>query len=63
MPILPAIEGAQSKAAGIFPPDLARVLYSVSLADWEVIRWDNGPAATKFVSDLKELAESLLLSP
>lgn len=63
MPILPAIEGARSKAAGIFPPDLARVLHSVSLKDWEVIRWYNGPKAGRFVSDLKELAASLLLSP
>ena len=63
MPILPALEGARSKAAGIFPPDLARVLHSVSSADWELIRWYNGPKAGKFVSDLKELAASLLLSP
>ncbi len=63
MPILPAIEGAQSKAAGIFPPDLARVLHSASLMDWAVIRWYNAPTAEKFVSDLKELASSLLLFP
>jgi hypothetical protein len=63
MPIQPAIVGAQSKAAGIFAPDLARVLHSVTSADWEVIRWYDGPTAKEFVSDLKELAASLLLSP
>lgn len=63
MPIQPAIEGAQSKAAGIFPPDLARILHSVSITDWEVIRWYNGPTAEKFVSDLRELAAGLLLHP
>ncbi len=63
MPITEAIADAQSKAAGIFPPDLARVLDSVSPADWEVIRWYHGPTAERFVHDLKNLAEKLILSP
>lgn len=30
-----ALEGAQSKAAGLFPADVARVLLSVSKDDWQ----------------------------
>lgn len=57
-----AITNAQSKAAGIFPPDLARVLYSTSYDDWQVIRWINPPEPDKFITDLKDLAEKLILS-
>jgi hypothetical protein len=56
-----AITNAQSKAAGIFPPDLARVLDSTSYDDWQVIRWINAPEANKFTSDLKDLAKKLIL--
>ncbi|HSH05038.1 MAG TPA: nucleotidyl transferase AbiEii/AbiGii toxin family protein [Anaerolineae bacterium] len=63
MPIIPAIEGAQSKAAGIFPPDLARALHSVTTADWDVIKWYKGPTAEKFVTDIRALAVSLLKLP
>ncbi|MCO6450619.1 MAG: nucleotidyl transferase AbiEii/AbiGii toxin family protein [Caldilineales bacterium] len=56
-----AITNAQSKAAGIFPPDLARVLLSASIDDWRLIRWHNGPNADQFVSDLHALGEGLLL--
>jgi predicted nucleotidyltransferase component of viral defense system len=61
MSINDAISNAQSKAAGIFPPDLARVLDSVSYDDWQVIRWIDAPEANKFISDLKKLAEKLIL--
>jgi hypothetical protein len=40
-----AIEGAQSKAAGIFPVDLARVLCSTTQADWELVRWIEPPSS------------------
>ncbi len=61
MPINDAINNARSKAAGIFPPDLARVLDSASYDDWQVIRWIDAPEANKFISDLKGLAEKLIL--
>jgi predicted nucleotidyltransferase component of viral defense system len=61
MSIENAISNAQSKAAGIFPPDLARVLDSVSYDDWQVIRWIDAPEVDEFVSDLKGLAEKLIL--
>lgn len=56
-----AISDAQSKAAGVFPADLARVLCSASRADWEAVRWINPPPADVFLSQLNELGEKLLL--
>ena len=56
-----ALTGAQGKAAGVFPLDLARVLLSATVADWEQIRWVDAPSANRFVADLHTLGESLIL--
>ena len=56
-----AITDAQSKAAGVFPADLGRVLCSVQKADWEAICWIQAPPAETFISQLNQLGESLLL--
>lgn len=56
-----AITGAQGKAIGIFPADLARVLLSVSKVDWETVRWIQPPPAETFITQLNQLGESLLL--
>lgn len=56
-----AIGGAQSKAAGVFPADLARLLCSVTSSDWELIRWVEAPDVERFQADLNRLGESLLL--
>jgi hypothetical protein len=56
-----AITNAQSKAAGVFPADLARVLCSAQRKDWEVIRWIKAPPVEAFISQLNELGESLVL--
>jgi hypothetical protein len=56
-----AIEDARSKAAGIFPADLARVLCSATEKDWQVIRWIQAPPAEQFISDLGKLGEGLIL--
>jgi hypothetical protein len=56
-----AITDAQSKAAGVFPADLGRVLCSVQRADWESVRWIQAPPVETFISQLNELGESLLL--
>ncbi len=56
-----AITGAQSKAAGIFPADLGRVLCSVQKEDWEAVRWIQAPPVETFISQLNQLGESLLL--
>lgn len=55
-----AIVGAQGKAAGIFPPDVARALCSVSQADWELVRWIKPPDPAQYKRDLVMLGESLL---
>jgi hypothetical protein len=61
LPLQQAITDAESKAAGIFPADLARVLISASTSDWEVINWIDAPEAESFVSDLQRLGEELLI--
>jgi len=55
-----AITGAQGKAAGIFPADLARLLCTATEADWQVIRWIEAPPAAQFVDELRALGEGLL---
>jgi len=56
-----AIEGAQSKAAGIFPVDLARLLCSATRSDWEVVRWIDAPEVEQYIADLQRLGERLIL--
>jgi len=56
-----AIENADSKAAGVFPADLARLLCSVTEADYEVVRWQNPPPSDVYREDLIGLGESLIL--
>lgn len=56
-----AISGAQGKAIGIFPADLARVLCSVQQEDWQAVRWIKAPLAEIFIMQVTELGESLLL--
>lgn len=56
-----ALEGAQSKAAGLFPADIARLLLRVTKDDWQLVRWSDPPECDRFVDDLKALGERLLL--
>ncbi len=56
-----AISDASSKAAGIFPADLARVLLSASESDWEVINWIDKPGAENFIGDLHRMGEDLII--
>jgi hypothetical protein len=57
----PAIETAHSKAAGIYPPDLARRLCSAAEDDWSLIQWIVPPDMSLYLSDLRKLGESLIL--
>lgn len=63
MPLALAIEDAHSKAAGIFPADVARILCSVSEHDWSLVKWIQPPELQQFTADLFRLGESLLLEP
>ncbi|HEY4563276.1 MAG TPA: nucleotidyl transferase AbiEii/AbiGii toxin family protein [Thermoanaerobaculia bacterium] len=56
-----ALEGAQGKAAGIFPVDVARLLCTANRKDWELIRWIEAPEPNQFLDDLRELGEALIL--
>ena len=56
-----AITNASGKAAGIFPPDLARRLLSATPCDWSLIRWINAPKMENYLEELRKLGESLLL--
>jgi hypothetical protein len=56
-----AITGAQGKAIGIFPADLARVLCSIQRSDWEAVRWIHAPPVDVFLSQVNHLGEKLLL--
>ncbi len=58
--LIAAITDASSKAAGIFSPDMARLLCSVTISDWEVIRWIEPPDSKEFLNDLQKLGEGLL---
>ncbi len=57
-----AISGAQGKAAGVFPADLARLLCSATKADWEAVRWIHVPRMDEYLADLNTLGEKLLLA-
>lgn len=56
-----ALQGAQSKAAGIFPADVARLLCTVDRKDWELVRWIDPPDPDQFIEDLRWLGEGLIL--
>jgi nucleotidyltransferase AbiEii toxin of type IV toxin-antitoxin system len=58
-----ALESAQSKAAGLFPADIARVLLGAAEDDWRLVRWQEAPPASEFIGDLRALGERLLLLP
>jgi hypothetical protein len=59
--ICDAIVGAQGKAAGIFPVDLARVLCSVTISDWELVQWLTPPDPDLYIQQLNDLGKSLIL--
>jgi hypothetical protein len=61
LPIQDAITNAESKAAGVFPADLARLLCSATEADWKAVRWIKPPPVEIFLSQLNSLGEGLLL--
>jgi hypothetical protein len=56
-----ALTDASSKAAGIYPPLVARRLFAVTHQDWEVVRWSTPPNPEQFVQEVKALAEALIL--
>lgn len=55
------IEGATSKATGIYPLDLARRLCSATHKDWQQVRWIDAPDAAHYLAELNQLGEQLIL--
>jgi len=60
-PVAPSLEAARSKAASVFPIDLARVVSAATRADWELVRWLAAPPVESYLDDLRRLGEELLL--
>jgi len=56
-----AITDAHSKAAGVFPADLARVLCSATKSDWEAVRWIETPDVEAYLRDLQALGDGLII--
>jgi predicted nucleotidyltransferase component of viral defense system len=56
-----AITDAHSKAAGIFPADIARILCSANQNDWKTIKWIDPPDCKIFLEDLRKIGESLII--
>jgi hypothetical protein len=56
-----ALEGAEGKAAGLFPADLARALLTATPADHGLIRWIEPPPLDAFLAELGRVGEELLL--
>jgi hypothetical protein len=56
-----ALTGAQGKAAGLFAPDVARVLLGTRNEDWEMVRWIEAPERETYVAALHRLGETLLV--
>lgn len=56
-----AIAGAHSKAAGLYPPDLARRLCTATSKDWELVRWIEPPVLETYLAELVQLGEGLIL--
>jgi hypothetical protein len=57
-----AISGAQGKAAGVFPADLARLLCSATKGDWEAVRWIKIPQVNEYLAEMNALGEKLLMA-
>jgi hypothetical protein len=57
-----ALNAAQSKAAGIFPADLARRLCTATEDDWKAVRWIEAPELDRYLADLAELGNELIVS-
>jgi hypothetical protein len=56
-----ALQDAHSKAAGLFPADLARILIGATEDDWRIVQWIEPPEPRAFLTDLRKLGETLLL--
>jgi hypothetical protein len=57
-----AIEDANSKPAGIFPLDIARILCSANFDDRKIINWIDPPDCRQYIDALHKLGENLIIN-
>ena len=57
-----AITHPSSKAAGLFVPDVARLLCTVTKEDWKMVHWVQPPPVDIYLAQLNTLGEGLLLA-
>ncbi len=55
------LANSASRAAGVFPPDVSRVLCSASKDDWKLVNWTNPPNFDAYIAQLNQIGENLLL--
>jgi hypothetical protein len=55
-----AIKNAGSKAAGIFPLDMARILYLAERQNFSIIKWIEKPDFDILIKDIKKMADKLI---
>lgn len=55
-----AIKNAGSKAAGIFPLDVARILYLAERQNFSIIKWIEKPDFNILIKDIKKMADKLI---
>lgn len=60
--LIKAIEDTNSKAAGIFPLDIARILCSANSDDWEAIKWIKPQDKEQYIIELNKLGENLIIN-
>jgi len=60
--LVKAMEDANSKAAGIFPLEIARILCSANSDDWKTIKWIEAPDCNQYINELHDLGESLIIN-
>ena len=55
-----AIKNAGSKAAGIFPLEVARILYIAEKQNFSIIKWIEMPNFNTLIQDIKKIADKLI---
>ncbi|MBL7086019.1 MAG: nucleotidyl transferase AbiEii/AbiGii toxin family protein [Candidatus Cloacimonetes bacterium] len=55
-----ALKNADSKAAGIFPLDVARILYFAERQNFSIIKWIEKPDFNILIKDIKKMADKLI---
>lgn len=55
-----ALKNPESKSAGIFPLDVARILYLAERQDFSIIKWIEKPDFDMLIKDIRNIADKLI---